>query len=128
MKVEFDKLGINKLVNVPTALKNLEAKVDDLRVGKLKTVPIELNKLSDAACKEVVKNTKFNKLNAKVNKLKQKIFYANTSIHTNQYNKDKQILKNKIEDTEKKFQTLVFSNNYCFEYKNWRSWEQNARC
>ena len=108
MKVEFDKLGINKLVNVPTALKNLEAKVDDLLVGKLKTVPIELNKLSDAASKEVVKNTKFNKLNTKVNKLKQKIFYANTSIHTNQYNTDKQILENKIEDTEKKFQTLVF--------------------
>ena len=37
-----DKLGINKLVNVPTGLNNLETKVDDLDVGKLKTVPLDL--------------------------------------------------------------------------------------
>ena len=37
-----DKLGINKLVNVLTGLNNLETKVDDLDVGKLKTVPLDL--------------------------------------------------------------------------------------
>ena len=37
LKAEVDKLGIAKLVNVPTALNNLKTKVDDLEVGKLKT-------------------------------------------------------------------------------------------
>ena len=47
MKAEVDKLGINKLVNVPTSLNNLKTKVDDLDVGKLKTVPVDLKKLSE---------------------------------------------------------------------------------
>ena len=34
---------MNKLVNVPTSLNNLKPKVDDLDVGELKTVPIDLN-------------------------------------------------------------------------------------
>ena len=47
MKAEFEKLGINKLLNVPSGFNNLKAKVDDLDAGKLKTVPIDLNELSD---------------------------------------------------------------------------------
>ena len=43
-KAEVDKLGINKLANVPTSLNNLRTKVDDLDVGKLKTVPVDLKK------------------------------------------------------------------------------------
>ena len=35
---------MNKLTNVPTSLDNLKRKVDDLDVGKLKTVPVELEK------------------------------------------------------------------------------------
>ena len=35
---------MNKLTNVPTSLDNLKTKVDDLDVGKLKTVPVELEK------------------------------------------------------------------------------------
>ena len=45
LKVEVDKLDINKLVNVPTSLNNLKTKVDDLDVGKLKTVPVDLKEL-----------------------------------------------------------------------------------
>ena len=71
MKAEVDKLNINKLVNVPTSLYNLK-KVDDLDVGELKIVPIELKKISDAVKNEVVKNTKFNTLKTNVNKLDQK--------------------------------------------------------
>ena len=33
-----------KLVNVPTHLNNLETKIDDLDIGKLKTVPPDLKK------------------------------------------------------------------------------------
>ena len=38
LKAEVDKLGIAKLVNVPTSLNNLNAKVDDLDVGEFKIV------------------------------------------------------------------------------------------
>ena len=57
------------MVNIPTTLNNLKIKVDDLDVGKLKTVTIDLKKLSDVVDKKVVKNTKFNVLNTKVNNL-----------------------------------------------------------
>ena len=46
LKTEVDKLeDIIKLVNVPTTLNNLKTKVDDLDVGKLKAVPVELKKI-----------------------------------------------------------------------------------
>ena len=43
LKTEVGKLNINKLVNVSTNLTNSKTKVDDLDVGKLKAVPIDLN-------------------------------------------------------------------------------------
>ena len=42
LKVEVDKLGFRKLLNVSTSLNALKTKVDNLGVGILKTVPIEL--------------------------------------------------------------------------------------
>ena len=54
----MNKLDIHNLVNVPTCLDNLERKIDDLDVGKLKMVPMDLKRLSDAVDNEVVKNTK----------------------------------------------------------------------
>ena len=59
MKAEVDKLDINRVVNVSTSLNNLKIKVDDLDVGKLKTVSIDL-KLSDAVDNDAVKNKKLN--------------------------------------------------------------------
>ena len=99
MKVEVDKLDINKLVNVPTSVNNLKTKVDDLDVGKLKTAPVDL---SDVVDNEVVKNTKFNTLKTKANILEKKISDATTLIHINQYNTDKQNLEKKIGDVDKK--------------------------
>ena len=63
---------MNKVNNVPTILNNLKAKVNDLDVGKLKTVPVDLKKLSDVVDNEVVKNTKFNILKTKVSNLERK--------------------------------------------------------
>ena len=71
LKAEVDKVDTYKLVNVPTGLNNLKSKVDNLHVNKLKTIPIYLKKLSDVVSKEVVKNTKFNKLNTTVNNLEK---------------------------------------------------------
>ena len=44
LKAEVGKLDINKLVNVLATLNNLKTKVDDLDVGKLQTVPVDLKK------------------------------------------------------------------------------------
>ena len=44
LKAEVDKLYIKKLVNVPTAQNNFKTKVDDLDVGKLKTITVGLKK------------------------------------------------------------------------------------
>ena len=72
MKTEVDKLGINKLVNVPSGVNNLKIKLDDLDVGKLKAVSVDLKKISDVVSKEIVKRTVYNKLNAKLNNLEIK--------------------------------------------------------
>ena len=83
MKAEVDKLGIIKLTNVSTNLNNLKTKVNDLDVGKSKSVPADLEKLSDVEHNKVVKNTKFNTLETKVSSLEKKIPDATSLIHIN---------------------------------------------
>ena len=48
------------------------------RVGHLKTVCLDLKKISDVVSKEVVKIRKFSKLNPKLNNLEKKILDAPT--------------------------------------------------
>ena len=69
-------------MNVSTSLNNLKTKVDELDVGKLKTVPIDLKKLSDAVDNDVVKNTKLDTLKT-VYSLEKKIPDVTTLIHIN---------------------------------------------
>ena len=96
MKAGVGKLDINKLTNLLTSLNNLKTSVDDLDVGKIKTAPADLKKLSDVVGNEVVKNTRFNTQKTKVSSLEKKIPDATTLIHINQYNTDKQNLEDKI--------------------------------
>ena len=103
MKAEVNKLSINKLVNVPTSMNK---KVDDLDVGKSKTVLVGSKKLRDVVDQQVVKNRKFNTLRIKVTKLDKKNSWC-TLIHINQYNTDKQNLEKKIGDVDKKCRTLM---------------------
>ena len=56
LKSDVDKLGIDKLKNVPTNLSNLKSKVDNLDVDKLVPVPVDLSKLSDVVKNDVIKN------------------------------------------------------------------------
>ena len=100
MKAQFDKLDINKLVNVPIKLNNIKTKVYDLDAGKLKIVPLGLKKLSGVVDNEVIKITKFNSL--RVNNLENKISDATVLIHINQYSTDKQNEEKKIGDADKK--------------------------
>ena len=97
MKAKVDKLDINELVNVPTGLINLKTKVNDLNVGKLKTVLVDFSDVVDNS-----KDTKFNKTKTKVNNLEKKIPDATTLIHINQYNIDKQNLEKALEVLIKK--------------------------
>ena len=76
MKTEPEKLDINKLVNVPTSLNNLETKVDRLDVGKLKTI----KKVSNVVDQQLVENLNFNTVKTKVNNLDKKIPDATTLI------------------------------------------------
>ena len=62
----------------------------------LKGLPVDFQKLSDTVSKEFVKNTKFNKLNTKVNGLENKIPDASTLIRTNKYSTDKQYLEKNL--------------------------------
>ena len=95
------------MVNVPTSLKNSIRKVQDLDVGKLKTVYLDLSQVSNVGDNEVVKNTKFYTLKAKVNELDQKIPDKTALIHINQYHTDNQKLENKIWDVDKKYHPLL---------------------
>ena len=58
------------MANVPTSLNNFKIKVDDLDLGKSKAAPVDLKKIRDLVDNQVVKNTKFNAINTKVNKKK----------------------------------------------------------
>ena len=53
-------------------MNNLKTEVDDLDVGKLKTVSVDLKESSYAVDKEVVRNTKFNTLKTNANNLEKK--------------------------------------------------------
>ena len=50
-------------------LASLKAEIDKIYVGKLKTIPIDLSKLSNVVNNDVVKKTVYDKLVAKVNNL-----------------------------------------------------------
>ena len=76
-------------------MNNLTTKLDDLDVGKFKTVSVDLKKLSDVVDNQAAKNTKFNTLKTKVNDLEKKFPDATTLIHINQYNNDKHNLEKK---------------------------------
>ena len=101
LEAEVAKLDINKLGNVRNSLNNLKTKIDDLNVGKSKTVSVDLKTLSNVVDNEVVKNTKFNTL---INNLERKILDGTTLIHINQYDRDRQNLEKKIENVDKKYQ------------------------
>ena len=77
-------------------MSNLKTKVDTLFIGKSKTLPAELKKLSDVVDNDLAQNTKWNTMKTKVNKLDKKIPDATTLIHINQYNTDKQNVENKL--------------------------------
>ena len=99
------RLDVNKLAKAPAGLNDLKTKVDNLDVGKLTTVPVDLIELGNVVSKEVIKKTVYNTLNTKVNNSEKKI--PNTLIKSNQYNTDKRNLEKISEMLRTKSQALV---------------------
>ena len=91
LEAKIDKLDINKLVNVSTSSNKLKSKVNNLDIGKLKTIPADLKI-------QVMQWTKL---------LKNAIPDATTLIHINRYNTDKQNIEKKLEMLIKKYQIQV---------------------
>ena len=54
LKADVDLLDFHKLTNVPTCLNNLKTKVEDLDLCKLKTVPVDLERVVDVVDKKFV--------------------------------------------------------------------------
>ena len=65
-------------------------------------LPVNFKKLYDVLDNRVVKNTKFNTLKTKINKLDKKTPEATILIYINQCNTGKKNLEKKIGDADKK--------------------------
>ena len=108
IKSDGDKLDIDKLENVPSALSNLKSKVDKLNIGKLEASLVELSKLTYLVKDDVVKKTECDELvqkvnaiqttdtinlfrktdyNTKINEIEKKITDHNHDKYTQEFNK-----------------------------------------
>ena len=76
-----------------TNLVNLKTEVDKLDIEKLAPVPVDLSKLRDVVKNDVVKNTVYDKLVAKVNNIDTSDYVLKTK-----YSTDKTELEKKIPD------------------------------
>ena len=95
------------------SLHNLKTKLDDLDADKLETVPLDLKNLSDGVHKQVVKNTKFNTLKSKVNKLDLKLTDATTlSAKLNTTHKNR-IWEKALKMSINKYLILVATDCFC---------------
>ena len=77
-----------------TNLANLKVEVDKLDIDKLVTFPLDLSKLSDVLKNDVAKKNVYDKLVAKVDNINTSDFALKTKCQT-----DKTALENKILDT-----------------------------
>ena len=70
LKIEVDKLGIDKLKSLPNNLSDIKGKLDKLEFDKLAAAPVGLSELSNVVKNDVVKKTEYN---AKIKSIEDKI-------------------------------------------------------
>ena len=70
LKAEIDKLGVDKLKNIPTNLSNSKSKVDKLDIDKLVPALVDLSNISNVAKNDVVKKDAYN---ARIQNIEDKI-------------------------------------------------------
>ena len=117
IKVKIDlsnyatKADIKNITHVDTSnfasktnLANLKTEVDKLDIGKLKTVPVDLSKLSNVVKNEVIKKTEYNKLVNKVNNIDTSGFILKTK-----YDVDKLEIEKKIPDTSNLVKKTIYN-------------------
>ena len=82
-------------------LASLKTEFDKIDVDKIKTVPVDLSKLSNVIKNEVVKKTVYDKLVSKLNMIDTTGFVLKTNYDTDQSDLEKKIViwKKKIPDT-----------------------------
>ena len=80
-----------------TNLASLKTEVDKIKAGKLKTVPVDLTKLSNVVKNDVVKKTKYNSLKTKVDSIDTTNFVLKIK-----YEKDRSNFEDKISKIDKK--------------------------
>ena len=80
-----------------TNLASLKTEVDEIDVDQLKTVPVDLAKLSNVVKNDVVKKTEYNKLVTKVDNIDNKNFVLKPK-----YEKDGSNFEDKISKIDKK--------------------------
>ena len=115
IKVKIDlsnyvtKADIKNITHVDTSnfaskanLANLKTEVNKLDIGKLKTVPANLSKLSNAIKNEVITKTEYNKLVNKMNNIDTSGFILKTK-----YDADELQLEKKIPDTSGLVKKLI---------------------
>ena len=78
-------------------LASLKTEVDKIDADKLKTVPVDLARLSNVVKKDVIKKTEYDKLVAKVNGIDNTNFVSRTK-----YEKDGSDFEDKIDKIDKK--------------------------
>ena len=78
-------------------LASLETEVDKIDADKLKTVPLDLAKLSNVIKNDVIKKTEYDQLVGKLNVIDNKNFVSKTK-----YEKDRSDFEDKINKIEKK--------------------------
>ena len=83
-------------------LASVKTEVEKIDLDKLKTVPVDLSKLSNVVKYEVVRKTVYDKLVTKVNSIDTTGFILKTK-----YDADKSDLEKKINDAEKRFLILI---------------------
>ena len=89
-------------------LVRLKTKIVNLNVDKFKTVPNDLNKLSNVVVSDALKITVYDKLVIEVNAIDTKI-QSTSGIVTkvSMYDSVKKVLEKKTEDVDKKYTILV---------------------
>ena len=85
-----------------TNLASLKTDADKINADKLKTVPVDLAKLSNAVKNDVVKKNEYNSLKTKVDSIDTTNFVLKTK-----YEKDGSDFEDKISKIDKKYLMLV---------------------
>ena len=80
-----------------TNLASLKSETDKIDADKLKTVPVDLAKLSNVVKNNVVKKTEYNSLKTKVDSIDTTYFFLKTK-----YEKDESDFEDKIRKIDKK--------------------------